>query len=1250
MAEQFANHPGTTLAGSGITSATRPVTFTLASSVGLPTSPNFRLLIEEEILLVSAVNGSNSFTASTVEGTTAATHASGVLVTHILTAGALVQLEADVTAGAASTGLQAANNLSDVASAVTSRANLGLGSAAVATASALTEATSSVLTITGGSTAVLNATSIQVKQASGSQGGYLASADWNTFNGKQSALGFVPLNPANNLSDVATASIARTNLGLTAAAIATPSALTEATSAVLTITGGSAALLAATTIQVKQASGSQSGYLSSTDWNTFNGKQAALTLPLSIANGGTGATSFLAAGLPTLSANNTFTGTQLILGTLTSAGAQFTLASTASGSLANHYLLNAAVTLAASAAVTNAYGVLFNSPTLGAGSSISTAYALYLAAQKVTGVGAAYGVYQAGASDLNLFAGATTFSAAVTFSVAPVFSDQPGTRTALGLTAAATATPAALTEATSSVLTITGGSAALLAATTIQVKQATTSVSGYLSSTDWNTFNNKQPALTVTNDTNVTGSVAGAALTLGWTGTLAAGRLNPNVVQSITNDTNVTGSIAAQVLTLAWSGQLSLARGGTGQSSAAAAYNALSPMTTLGDIEYESAANTASRLAGNITSTKKFLTQTGTGSVSAAPAWGTIATGDLPASVVDAVTNDTNVTGSITSNTLTLGWTGTLAAARLNANVVQSITNDTNITGSISAQVLTLGFTGTLSIARGGTGASTAATALSNLGGQPLSSINKNLIPDSDFKLGTAYWTTPGAGMAFTIGVGGDGGNAVVYTGTGSASAFSNSISVAIPVTPGVTYTFSAYIDATNCSGGSQPTWVLFNTSITTSYLSIGITNGTKGRVSNSFTVPVGVTRIVALCDTNTVTVTSGQPLVFSNPQLEIGSVATSYKPNLIDDLTGTLSLGSGGMKLQAGFANASGAAAAQFSPAWTGAGNFFNIYGGPTINGTATPVFTNFFSQMTFVASSATTNAFNFRAETPVYNTSSAVSNIYGLYINTLTSAGHTTNAYGIYQVGTSDLNVFNGPTTIAGTATFSAAANFFSATGAGIYLGNSAAAGTPDILFRSGGLGADHDSIISATGGTSANNHGTININAATVSLNCSTVALASGTVTILNNISSYLGNTTVQGGVPSELASVSLTAQNANIAATTFYTTTASPGFLYRISAYIVLTTADAASSTLPQVQVTYTDPNTSAATTIYVTPAASATAVPGASTGATNTTTMARSGVVVINASASTAIKYATTGYASGTSGAMKYALNILLEAL
>jgi hypothetical protein len=55
---------------------------------------------------------------------------------------------------------------------------------------------------------------ISIAQASGSASGYLTSADWTVFNSKQAALGFTPLNPANNLSDVSNAATARSNLGL----------------------------------------------------------------------------------------------------------------------------------------------------------------------------------------------------------------------------------------------------------------------------------------------------------------------------------------------------------------------------------------------------------------------------------------------------------------------------------------------------------------------------------------------------------------------------------------------------------------------------------------------------------------------------------------------------------------------------------------------------------------------------------------------------------------------------------------------------------------------------------------------------------------------------------------------------------------------------------------------------------------------------------------------------------------------------
>jgi hypothetical protein len=53
------------------------------------------------------------------------------------------------------------------------------------------------------------------------------------------------------------------------------------------------------------------------------------------------------------------------------------------------------------------------------------------------------------------------------------------------------------------------------------------------------------------------------------------------------------------------------------------------PMTTLGDIIYEDATPTPVRLAGNTSATRKFLSQTGNGSISAAPLWDTVSLTDL---------------------------------------------------------------------------------------------------------------------------------------------------------------------------------------------------------------------------------------------------------------------------------------------------------------------------------------------------------------------------------------------------------------------------------------------------------------------------------------------------------------------------------------------------------------------------------------------------------------------------------------------
>jgi hypothetical protein len=91
--------------------------------------------------------------------------------------------------------------------------------------------------------------------ASATNRGALSSADWTTFNGKTSNLGTV------------------TSVGLSSATSGVTIGSTPIT------TSGTI------TLAISTASGSQNGLLSSTDWTTFNGKQNALTNPVT----GTGA-------------------------------------------------------------------------------------------------------------------------------------------------------------------------------------------------------------------------------------------------------------------------------------------------------------------------------------------------------------------------------------------------------------------------------------------------------------------------------------------------------------------------------------------------------------------------------------------------------------------------------------------------------------------------------------------------------------------------------------------------------------------------------------------------------------------------------------------------------------------------------------------------------------------------------------------------------------------------------------------------
>lgn len=163
-------------------------------------------------------------------------------------------------------------------------------------------------------------------------------------------------------------------------------------------------------------------------------------------------------------------------------------------------------------------------------------------------------------------------------------------------------------------------------------------------------------------------------------------------------------------------GVLPEVNGGTNQST-----------YTLGNILYASATNTLSKLAGNITTGKQFLSQTGTGVVSAAPAWATITGADVTGAALTK-SDDTNVTltlggapttALLTATSLTLGWTGNLAVTRGGIGT-NTLTNHGVLLGQGTSAVVATAVGATGTALAGNTGADptfqTISALLDNLG------------------------------------------------------------------------------------------------------------------------------------------------------------------------------------------------------------------------------------------------------------------------------------------------------------------------------------------------------------------------------------------------------------------------------------------------------------------------------------------------------------------------------------------------------
>lgn len=382
------------------------------------------------------------------------------------------------------------------------------------------------LSISGGTGAIIGSgVSVTLQVATTSQDGYLTSVNWNTFNSKEPAQtkgtissSYGPLSISSGASSTvgpnvtltlpqATVSqdgyIAQADFTIFNNKVAT----TRGISTTSPLTGGGD-LSANRTIAIPKATGSVDGYLSATDFTTFNGKQSALSFPFDPNVGGTGIANNSASTLTISGAHPlTFTISSVTNITLPTSGTLVT--ATSSDALTNKILSgNTATNLLSGLAVitlpttsgtlaTLANGETLTNKTIGSSNNITDA-----TASSFTNGGTVTlptsGTLLANSRAINTtspLAGGGDLSADRTIAIPKATTSVDGYLSSVDFTTfnnkQSTITIGNLTSAQAP-LAVAGGTGAIIGAgVTLTLNKATTSVDGYLGASDFTTFNNK---------------------------------------------------------------------------------------------------------------------------------------------------------------------------------------------------------------------------------------------------------------------------------------------------------------------------------------------------------------------------------------------------------------------------------------------------------------------------------------------------------------------------------------------------------------------------------------------------------------------------------------------------------------------------------------------------------------------------------------------------------------------------------------
>lgn len=260
---------------------------------------------------------------------------------------------------------------------------------------------------------------------------------------------------------------------------------------------------------------------------------------------------------------------------------------------------------------------------------------------------------------------------------------------------------------------------------------------------------------------------------------------------------------------------------------------------------------------------------------------------------------------------------------------------------------------------------------------------------------------------------------------------------------------------------------------------------------------------------------------------------------------------------------------------------------------------------------------------------------------INTPTIA--TPNLTGITSVnGVQALNTSGTTLQVGGNAASSVtlfAGNDTLAPGnVNVTAGTASGAGTGGAVNITAGNGGNlHGGFVVITGGNGTAN----NANGGNVSLVPGTGngSGTPGTIALQGIVANYNNVATVGNGVPSEYGKGDLTAQSANVGSTNLYTVPSTGAGMYRVSCYVIVTTAATTSSTLPSCNLIWVDKDNSNSQSANVT-----------ATSAANTLTTYTQGTTIISVAASTSVTWSTAGYATSGATSMVYAVHIKIEAM